>query len=132
MADNEIYTEIANLQKLVRGNTSQSFAMLNTVMAETIGMSMHNAVSTQHNSQTLNSAATASTCARILSVIGAKALAVPAAASASDALPPANTGTPVQPAAAAGTPPVQQPPAGSTTVTPTQPPPAGGNTGSTT
>ncbi len=71
MPEEVMFDNIAELQKLLRGAAnSQSIAMLNSVMAETIGMSMHNAVSTQHNAQMLNSAATTSTCAKILSVIG--------------------------------------------------------------
>ncbi|MET0392575.1 MAG: RebB family R body protein [Chitinophagaceae bacterium] len=74
MTDNYMLSSVADLQQLLRGNTnSQSIAILNNVMAETIGMSMHNAVTAQHNAQMLNSATTTSTCARILSVIGAGA-----------------------------------------------------------
>jgi len=36
-------------------------------MTETLSMSMHNAITTQHNAQLVNTAATTSTCARILS-----------------------------------------------------------------
>ncbi len=73
MADNIVFSSVADLQKLIRGSSnSQSTAMLNSVMADTIGMTMYNAVSTQHNAQILNSAATTSTCAKILSVIGMK------------------------------------------------------------
>lgn len=78
MAQDAMFANIADLQKLIRGAAnSQSFAMLNSVMAETIGMSMHNAVSTQHNAQMLNSAATTSTCAKILSVIGVQPIVLP-------------------------------------------------------
>ncbi len=40
--------------------------LLDAVMAETIGMSMHNAVTAQQNSQMMGSAAVAATCARLL------------------------------------------------------------------
>ena len=40
--------------------------LLDAVMAETIGMSMHNAVSAQQNSQMMGSAAVAATCARLI------------------------------------------------------------------
>jgi hypothetical protein len=64
---------LADLQQLLKGTTSSpSLAILNNVMAETIGMSMHNAVTTQHNAQMLNSATTTSTCARILATAEAK------------------------------------------------------------
>lgn len=79
MTDNVAFETVADLQKLIRGSSnSQSMALLNSVMVETIGMSMYNAVSTQHNAQMLNSAATTSTCAKILSVIGVKTEAAPA------------------------------------------------------
>jgi hypothetical protein len=51
--------------------SAQSMAMLNTVMAETLGMSMHNAVNAQHNSQMTGAASTTSTCARMLNIFGA-------------------------------------------------------------
>ncbi len=47
---------------------SQTTAMLDAVMAETIGMLMHNAVTAQHNGQMVGSAAVTATCAKILSV----------------------------------------------------------------
>jgi len=79
MTDNVAFETVADLQKLIRGSSnSQSMALLNSVMVETIGMSMYNAVSTQHNAQMLNSAATTSTCAKILSVIGVKTESAPA------------------------------------------------------
>lgn len=79
MTDNVVFESVADLQKLIRGSSnSQSMALLNSVMVETIGMSMYNAVSTQHNAQMLNTAATTSTCAKILSVIGAKPDPAPA------------------------------------------------------
>lgn len=48
--------------------SSQSMAMINTVMAETLGMFMHNAVNAQHNSQMIGTASTTSTCARMLGI----------------------------------------------------------------
>lgn len=70
-----------------------SVAMLDPVMAETIGMTMHNAVSAQHNSQMLSSAAVTSTCARML--------ATP---------PPSSPGSVPVPPSAAGIAPVVSPP----------------------
>lgn len=52
---------------------SQTTAMLDAVMAETIGMIMHNAVTTQHNGQMIGNASVTATCAKILSVPLAKA-----------------------------------------------------------
>lgn len=63
-----MFDSLIELQNLLKGTAgSQSMAMLNNVMAETLGMSMHNAITTQHNAQLVNTAATTSTCARILS-----------------------------------------------------------------
>jgi len=47
---------------------SQSASMLDTLMAETIGMAMYNAVNTQHNAQMVSSAAVAASCAKMLKV----------------------------------------------------------------
>ena len=47
---------------------ADSFAMLDTVMSETIGMLMHGAVSSQHNAQMIGNASVTATCARILGV----------------------------------------------------------------
>ena len=53
---------------LVLGNQPGfTTAMLSTVMADTLGMSMHNAITQQNNAQVLNSASTTSACSRILS-----------------------------------------------------------------
>ena len=54
----------------INAAASQTQAMLGAVMAETLGMGMHNAISAQHSSQMLSSAAITSTCARLLSVPG--------------------------------------------------------------
>ncbi len=40
--------------------------LLDAVMAETVGMSMHNAVTAQQNSQMMSNAAVAATCARLI------------------------------------------------------------------
>jgi len=67
MNEQDMFRSLSDLQKLLRGPAdSQPMAMLNNVMAETLGMSMHNAVNNQHNAQLVNTAATTSTCARIL------------------------------------------------------------------
>lgn len=50
----------------------QSIAFIDTVAAETMGMSLHNAVAAQRQAQILNAAAVATTCARLLSVAGGK------------------------------------------------------------
>lgn len=67
MDNKDMTTNLEQLQSvLTSGATSKSMAMLNAVMVETLGMSMHNAVTAQHNAQQVNTAATTSTCARIL------------------------------------------------------------------
>ncbi len=45
---------------------SASMSMVYTVMAQTIGMVMHNGAETQHGMQQIASAATTQTCAKIL------------------------------------------------------------------
>ncbi len=45
---------------------AESSAMLDAVMAETLGMSMHNAVTAQHNMQMVSAASVTATCARII------------------------------------------------------------------
>lgn len=53
----------------VLGNApAQAFGMLDTVMAETVGMLMHNAVTAQQNAQMTGNAAVTATCAKMLSV----------------------------------------------------------------
>ena len=59
-------------QSLQGGSASPTVAILNNVMAETMGMSMHNAITAQQNAQMIGNASTTSTCARLLSVIGAQ------------------------------------------------------------
>lgn len=50
-------------------SSSQGMAMLDAVMAETLGMAMHNAVGSQRGMQMLSAAAVTATCARILGVV---------------------------------------------------------------
>ena len=65
---NETITALSDLQKLAGGaENAIPSAMLDLVAAQTIGMAMHNAVNAQQHAQTLYAAATASTCAYILS-----------------------------------------------------------------
>jgi hypothetical protein len=93
MANDFIYASVADLQKLLAGNAgAQSFAILNNVMAETIGMSMHNAVTAQQNAQMLNSATTTSTCARILASMGVQPPPPPAPTPPAPTPPDPNNG----------------------------------------
>ena len=115
MTDNDVYNSVAGIQQLLKGAAdSQSLALLNNVMAETIGMSMHNAVTAQHNAQMLGSATTTSTCARILSVMGVKAPPPPGPAPG-----PVTPVTPLAPVTPATVTPVLTPPAPSSTSTTT-------------
>lgn len=53
------------------GNAAaQSSAMLDALMAETVGMAMYNAVNTQQNAQMIGSAAVTAACARMLKIGG--------------------------------------------------------------
>ena len=54
------------LSLIQQPHASNSTAMLSNVLADTLGMSMHNAVTQQQNAQMLNSASTTAACARIL------------------------------------------------------------------
>ncbi len=47
---------------------AQTQALLNVVMSNTVGMTMHNAVNAQRNSQISSAAAAVSTCARLLAI----------------------------------------------------------------
>ncbi len=68
---------INELQQLINGSSqSNSTAILHAVMADTIGMSMHNAVNAQHNSQLLSAASTTAACARILGATGVQSAAM--------------------------------------------------------
>ncbi len=65
--NSQITDSITQVNSNAIGNAaSQSMAMLDAVMAETLGMSMHNAVNAQHNSQMIGAASTTSTCAKML------------------------------------------------------------------
>jgi hypothetical protein len=67
--NNQIVDSVTTASLLVNGQApSQSFGMLDTVMAETLGMAMHNAVMRQQASSTVNTAAVTATCARMLQV----------------------------------------------------------------
>ena len=66
--NDQIVDSVSQLSTLMIGNSApQSMGLLDITGAETLGMSMHNAVSTQHNSQISSSAAVTATCAKMLS-----------------------------------------------------------------
>ncbi len=65
--NDQIVESVADVVTLNIGEApSQSSAMLDVVMAETIGMSMYNAVSRQQSSSTVSSAAVTAACAKML------------------------------------------------------------------
>lgn len=71
MADNsvndQVVDEVNQTTLSAVGNApAESMALLDMVMAETLGMSMHNAVTAQRNAQMLTAAAVTSTCARLI------------------------------------------------------------------
>lgn len=69
--NSQITDAVSQTQAAVIGvGAAQSMGILDSVMAETLGMAMHNAVSNQRNMQMVSSAATTATCARILKAFG--------------------------------------------------------------
>lgn len=71
MSDNlvngQIVDSVADVITLTHGTApSQAFAMLDTVMVETLGMAMYNAVSRQQGSSMIGSAAVTAACAKML------------------------------------------------------------------
>ncbi|MBI9076661.1 MAG: RebB family R body protein [Desulfatibacillum sp.] len=74
MADHSVNSQITDaitqLNSLMVGKSApQSMAIMSAVMADTMGMALHNAVSTQHHAQMIGGASTTSTCARMLGVL---------------------------------------------------------------
>lgn len=73
--NSQITDSVAQVATAVLGPApTQTTGMLDAVMAEAIGMAMYNAVTTQHNSQMVASAAIAAACARMLKIPGAAPL----------------------------------------------------------
>ena len=89
--NDQIVNSVADVVILSSGLApAQAFGMLDTAMAETLAMTMHNAVSRQQGGSTIGSAATTATCARMLSV-PAPAAAVPSS------IPPIPVPSPMAP-----------------------------------
>ncbi len=66
--NSQITDSVTQADTLLMGNSaSQSMSLINLVTAETLGMSMHNAVNTQQNSQMSAAASVTASCAKILS-----------------------------------------------------------------
>jgi hypothetical protein len=75
--NSQVIDSVAQETTAVLGSApAESTGMLDAVMAESIGMAMYNAVTTQHNSQMVASAAVAATCARMLRIPGALPLPI--------------------------------------------------------
>jgi len=67
--NNQITDSVTQANTTLLGNSaSGAMSLLDIVNAETLGMSMHNAVSSQHNSQMSSAAAVTATCAKMLAV----------------------------------------------------------------
>ncbi len=68
--NSQITDAITQSGAIAVGNAAaQSQAILNATMAETLGMTMHNAVTAQQNSQMISAASATSTCARLLNIV---------------------------------------------------------------
>ena len=65
--NSQISDSVSDAVATILGNApSQGFSLLDTVMAETVGMMMHNAVTAQQNAQMIGNAAVTATCAKML------------------------------------------------------------------
>lgn len=67
--NSQIVDSMTGVVTLLSGQApSQSFGLLDAVMAETLGMAMHNAVSRQQGASVIGSAAVTAACAKMLTV----------------------------------------------------------------
>lgn len=65
--NDQVVDSVNSVNTLLAGQSpAHAFAMLDTVMAETLGMAMYNAVNRQQNAGMVNSAAVTAACARML------------------------------------------------------------------
>jgi hypothetical protein len=65
--NDQVTDSVSQINALLTGSSAgQSLAMLDVAGAETLGMSMFNAITAQQNSQTSSTASATATCARIL------------------------------------------------------------------
>ena len=100
----QLFDLAARLDTLAIGlSPAQSIAMLDAVMAQTAGMAMFNAVSSQQNAAIVRSAAVTMACTALLSVplaskVGAVAGAAPGGAETSATAPAQTPPTPAPPA----------------------------------
>jgi len=102
----QVIDSVTDTNTTIIGNApAEGFALLDTVMAETVGMLMHNAVNTQTNAQMIGNAAVTATCARMLSVpapvptlkpdIPILPIFSPSGGSPSDSSPPTGSPAPI-------------------------------------
>ena len=97
--NNQITDAVTQIDTTVVGSApAQTTGMLDAVLAESLGMAMYNAVTTQHNAQMVASAAVAAACARMLKSPIAlpplpSKLVSPAVSSSSPAPVPVNANT---------------------------------------
>ncbi|MBT0569620.1 RebB family R body protein [Curvibacter sp. CHRR-16] len=85
--NSQVIDSVTNVATLMTAQApSQAFAMLDTVMVETMGMAMYNAVNRQQNAGMVSTAAVTAACARILNTFAA----IPAAPPKSESAPPAS------------------------------------------
>jgi hypothetical protein len=69
LVNDQIVDSVTGVVTLLSGNApSQAFSMLDTVLVETIGMAMYNAVNRQQNSGMTGNAAVTAACAKMLAV----------------------------------------------------------------
>jgi hypothetical protein len=67
--NSQIVDSMTGVVTLLSGQApAQSFGLLDAVMAETLGMAMHNAVSRQQGASVISSAAITAACAKMLAV----------------------------------------------------------------
>lgn len=65
--NDQVVDSVNSVNTLLAGQSpAHAFAMLDTVMVETLGMAMYNAVNRQQNAGMVNSAAVTAACARML------------------------------------------------------------------
>ena len=93
ITDSVVETHSATVER----GPAESFAILDLVMTETVGMGMHNAVNAQHSMQMMASAAITATCARMINGQDVVDHGKPASSTSSSA-PPVGPLAPTDPA----------------------------------
>jgi hypothetical protein len=89
--NDQITDSLSQTMTHIVGNSSaETKSMLDTLMAETVGMAMYNAVTNQHNAQMVSNASVIAACARMLKVPIATTPATPLFAPVIAAITPAS------------------------------------------